>query len=165
LLLVPFGTVTAQPPKYIEKGYHDGFLIVDPDIPAGFRQYDRIHVEVTVSSGGRVDVYIMSDREYNKYNDGKDFKVKVAKEKVEHTTFMFENPDGSDYYLVIDNMDNSRKSDAIPTDNVYYNYTSPIEERHNEVVTMQIYMWGGIAAGIIIVLTIIVVIYIRKRHS
>jgi hypothetical protein len=107
----------------------------------------------------------MSEGEYNKYNEGQDFKVKVAKEKVEHTTFMFENPDGGDYYLVIDNKDNNRKSDTVPIDNVHYNYTSPIEERHNEVVRMKIYLWGGIVAGIIIVITVIVIIIIRiKNH-
>ena len=164
LLLAPLGTVTAQQSKYVEKGYHDGFLIVDPDIGAGFREYDRIQVEVTVSSGGPVDVYIMSEREYNKYNNGQDFKVEVAKEKVEHTAFMFENPDGSDYYLVIDNMDNNRGSDAVPTDNVYYNYSSPIEERHNDVIRKQMYMWGGIVAGIIIAVIIIVVIIILRKN-
>jgi hypothetical protein len=154
----------AQPPKYVEKGYHDGFLITDPDIGAGFRQYDRIDVEVTVSSGGSVDVYIMSKRQYVNYDNGEDFKPKVAKEKVEHTTFTFENPDGGDYYLVIDNKDNNRKSDAVPTDNVFYNYTSPIEERHNEVVRNRMYMWGAIAAGIIIAFTIIAIIIIRKKN-
>ena len=163
LLLVPLGTVTAQPPKDVESGSHDGFLITDPDIAGGFREYDRIKVEVTVSSGGPVDVYIMSETEYLKYDGGWEFKPDVAKEKVVHTTFTFENPDGNEYYLVIDNKDNLRSNDAVPTANVNYNYTSPIEERHNDVVRMRIWIGGGIAAGIVIVISIIVIAIIYKK--
>ena len=167
LLLASLGTVTAQPPKSVEVGGHDGFLITDPEIAAGFREYDRIDVEVIVSSGGPVDVYIMSKRQYVNYDNGEKFKPEIAKENTEHATFTFENPDGGEYYLVIDNKDNLRANDAVPKHHVYYNYTSPIEERHNDVVRMQIYIWGGIAAGIIIVITIIAIaiIYYRKRNG
>ena len=154
----------AQSEKMVGEGEVDGMWITDPDIALGFREYDRIDVEVTVTSGGPIDVYILSERQWEKFEAKESFKPKVAKENTEHTTFTFENPDGGEYFLVIDNSDNPRDNDAQPTGDVYYTYTAPIEERHQEVTLAKIRNWGIFIAILIVVATIAVVLRIKSRN-
>jgi hypothetical protein len=165
LLLLPAPPAEAEEPriKWIGMDSHDGMEVVDPDIALGFRKWDRLHVEVWVVSGGPVDVYMMNSKQYGKYADGGSFKAEVKKENTEHTKFTFENPDDSTWYLVIDNMDNARSGDAIPTSDVEYQYVADIEERHQEVELQQIYMTGAAVAAIIIIATVVYVMRILKR--
>ena len=94
---------------------------------------------------------------------GGSFRPSVSKERTLHTKFTFENPDDNTWYLVIDNMDNPRSDDATPTGMVNYEYTAPIEERHNEVIEMQIWGTGAAVAAAIIIVTIIVCVRIKMK--
>jgi hypothetical protein len=163
VLCVGFLISSAGAANIAEYGRIDAMEIVDPDLPAGFRKYDRITVEVNITQGGPGDVYLLKKSEYVKLNDNEPFKPAVAKERINHTKFTWEKPDDDTYYLVIDNQDNARGNDAIPYEDITYEYTAPIEERHNEVISQQIWMTGLIIAIIIIAATILVVLRILRR--
>lgn len=169
ILVVIFGIILHTEPivgqreKGVSFNSYDGMEIADPDIPA-FQKYDRIDVEVTITSGGPVDVYIISEGQYKIYEEGGDFKSKISRERVNHTEFVFENPDSGTYFLVIDNIDNSRKNDAVPYDDVTYTYTAPIEERHHKVIMRNIWI-GGIVAALIVVIVFVVWLIIFKNKN
>ena len=135
---------------------------------------DEIDVSVTVDSpsGGLVDVYMLSSSEYFDYPDDT-FSPALSREGVTTTTFTFTVPADGSYYLIIDNMNNSRPSDAIPTGSVTvdYEYDDPlytdlgnIEEAAEAVAFTCIAM---IVVGIVIVIVIIVVIvyFVTKKEK
>ena len=149
--------------KYLEYNEIDGMEIIDPDLAGGFRKYDRISVEVNITSGGPVDVYLLKESDYNKLVENVSFKASITKEKVNHTKFKWEKPDDKTYFLVIDNKDNAHPNDAVPTSNVNYNYSADIEERHNDVIRQNMIMGGVLVAIAIVIVTIVVILYIKKR--
>lgn len=144
-------------------GEIDGMEIFDPDLPLGFRKYDRITVDVNITSGGPADIYLLKESEYKKLEENLSFKATVSKERANHTKFKWEKLDDKTYYLVIDNMDNAHTNDAIPTD-LTYNYTADIEERHHDVEMRHILIAGVIIALVIIIITIVALVVILKRR-
>lgn len=154
----------AQREKGVEYEGIDGMKIVDPDLAAGFRKYDRITVEVNITSGGPVDIYLLKESEYKKLEENVSFKASISKEHVNHTRFKWEKPDDKTYYLVIDNKDNAHTNDAVPISDVTYNYTADIEERHNDVIRKHMVIVGVIIAIVIIIVTIVAIIFIIKRR-
>ncbi len=120
---------------------------------------DKIEVSVTVTSpsDGRVDVYILTQTQYSSYPAGS-FNPAYQSENKNSHDFTFTVPDGQSYYLVIDNEDNSRTTDAVPTGSVTvdYEYDNPIIEEVEEAFWTA--YWVCIAGIIIIVVVIIVII-------
>jgi hypothetical protein len=101
-----------------------------------------------------------SDEYYSNYPNG-DFYPVEAKERVSETTFKFKTPDDQFYYLVIDNEDNSRSNDAIPTGTVTVDYeydnaiADDLEDAWNTAMLMCII---GVVVAVVVVIIIIVVI-------
>lgn len=82
-----------------------------------YQKHDKAYA--TVDFGNfRGDVYIMKCNEFYNLEDGEPFKYAAAKEnvtgkvKIEHVK---EDDRYEVYCLVVDNMDNARSSDAVPT--------------------------------------------------
>ena len=163
LLLICPVPARGQNEKWVVFEDYDGMHITAPDI-IEFTRYDRINVEVTVTSGEPVDVYLLSEKEYQKYTEGEKFKTEIGKQRVNHTKFEWENPESGNYYLVIDNIDNIRDNDAVPYDEVTYTYTAPIEERHHEVIMIQKWIGGAIAAVLVIIIFVVWLMIYKKSH-
>ena len=125
--------------------------------------------EVTVSvsvnlsySNSRVDVYILNADEFDKY-PLQQFHPAYVVENTASTTFTWTVPDDQTYYLVIDNQDNVRPSDAVPTGDVMVDISrsAPFSDMFNELdKSMENFMWVAIGAGVAVVVVIIVVIVI-----
>jgi hypothetical protein len=151
--------VTEEDVVIPEDSYEDVFwLLVYED--------DKVDVSVTVDSpsGGLVDVYILSSSEWFDYPD-EPFTPELSKESVSTTSFTFTAPEAGSYYLIIDNVDNSRSNDAIPTGSVTvdYEYEDVLAEKVEEAFWTG--MWICIVGIIIIVVVIIVIIVVVLKIS
>jgi flagellar basal body-associated protein FliL len=134
----------------------------------GLSQNEKIdiYVEVTSPAGASVDVYILSSTERMDYPD-ESFTPTVAHEDVTVADFSFKQPDSQSYYLIIDNEDNSRTTDAVPKGDVTveYEYDNPlavISEAVEEAI------WTGFMIciiGIVLVIVVIVVIVVLVVRS
>jgi hypothetical protein len=123
----------------------------------------EIIVKVVSPSDAKVDVYILSLTERSNYQNGVNFNPKVAYEDISSKTFNFKNTDGGDYYLIIDNMDNSKTTDAVPTGDVTvdYEYDNPLSAIIGDVEdAVETAFWICIAGIVIIVVVIIVIIVV-----
>ncbi len=131
---------------------------------------DRIDVSVTVNSpsGGLVDVYILSSSDWFDYPDDP-FSPEISREGVTTTSFTFTVPEIGSYYLIIDNVDNSRTSDTVPTDSVTvdYEYDDPSFEKIEEAFWTAAWFCiaGVIAVVVIIVVIIVVVVFLLTKKE
>jgi flagellar basal body-associated protein FliL len=129
-----------------------------------------IYVQVTSPAGASVDVYILSSTERSDYPDGS-FTPTVAHEDVSVADFSFKQPDSQSYYLVIDNEDNSRSTDAVPTGDVTvnYEYDDPFAAILEDLEdTAEAAIWTGFMIciiGIVLVIVVIVVIVVLVVRS
>ena len=122
----------------------------------------------TVTSNATIDVYLMTTSETINYPTGS-FNPLKAVEKTKNADFKVKSSTSDSYYLIIDNVDNSRSTDAVPTGDAAYNATYPnfldtTTSTVNNIVNTCII--GAIAIVVIIVVVIIVIIYffvIRKK--
>jgi hypothetical protein len=132
----------------------------------GLSKDEKITVDVSVVSpaGAKIDVYILSQTEFNSYQSGESFTPKVTHEDISSASFKFKSPDSQVYYLVIDNMDNARSTDAVPTGEVTldYEYTDPLTaaieafEEAGETAFMICIM--GIVIIVVVIIVIVVVV-------
>lgn len=132
----------------------------------GLKKDHNIEVDVSVDSpaDAKIDVYIIIDSEFSDYQNDGQFTSEIQHEDVSSASFKFKNPDGETYYLVIDNKDNSRSSDAIPTGDVTvdYEYDNPfsatLQDLEEAAEAVAFTCIAAIVLGIVIVVVIIVVI-------
>jgi hypothetical protein len=126
-----------------------------------------VSVDVTSPSGGRVDVYVISQNQFNGYPESS-FTPALAREGITHTDFTFTVPDNQRYYIVIDNMDNSRASDTVPLGNVTvdYEYSNPLlEEAEDAFMTGVMYCVAGVVIIVAIIVIIVVIILVSGNKS
>ncbi len=138
----------------------------------GLSKDEKLNVDVTVvdPAGAKVDVYILTDTQYTNYQSGSSFTAKVAKEGVSSTDFSFKPSDMATYYLVIDNKDNAKTTDAVPTGDVTvdYEYTDPLSatigalEEAGETAFM-LCILGIVVIVIIVVVVIVVIIKVASK--
>lgn len=121
-----------------------------------------VSVDVVSPSGSQVDVYILSNTEYDKFDSGSPFTAAFERERVSSTDFTFTFPDSQNYYLVIDNSNNAHPDDAEPTGDVTinYEYDNPLSEIIEEAETLAWMCVALVIIGIIIVIVIIVVVIV-----
>lgn len=100
VLCMGFQISNAGATRSAEYGEIDAMEIADPDLPLGFRKYDKITVEVNITQGGPGDVYLLKESEYEKLAANEPFKAAITRERINHTKFNWEKPDDSTYYLV-----------------------------------------------------------------
>jgi hypothetical protein len=148
----------------LEIGEQKSYEVSNPDMYVNFDKYDIYHVEVTVTSGGPIDVYLVTHSEFAKFDENRSFKAVVKKEGITETKFDYENPEKDErYILIIDNSDNGRSGDTLPTSSIYYEVETSIEERNQEVTIRNIFIIAGIIAVAIILIVIRVIKKIRRR--
>lgn len=119
----------------------------------------EVSVEVVSPTGGLVDVYILPSSDYFNYPDDP-FSPELSREGVTTTTFTFKTPDTSGYYLIIDNVDNYRTTDTVPTGSITvdYEYDDPLEEWTKAAEAIALTCILGIVAIVVIIVVIIVVV-------
>ena len=134
--------------------------IASPDYLIPFEEYDRITVDINVTSGGPVDVYILRSDEYEKFQKNESFKAEFSRERVNKTSFRWEKDSDYPYmYLVVDNTDNAHTNDAVPDSDVQFEYSYYITERHHDVEMQQFWMKAIVVLAII---TVGIFIGVRK---
>jgi flagellar basal body-associated protein FliL len=168
-LLAPQAAAADKITKTGEIIYEDSY---ESDWLLGLGKGEKIEVSLDVVSptGATVDVYILSSSQYSNYPSGS-FSPTVAHEDVSTADFTFKSPDDQSYYLVIDNEDNSRAADAVPTGDVTvnYEYDDPLSIILSDLEdTAEDAFWTGMmicVIGIVLVIVIIVVIVVLVVKS
>ncbi len=111
----------------------------------------KIHFKV--KEGDDVDIYLMVPYEFESYKKGENFSTLFMKENVRKVSNWVENDlDGhedSPCYLVIDNKDNARENDAVPSDSVTYELEY-MNVDENEITDQEIILICGFMAGFLI---------------
>ncbi len=85
-----------------------------------WRKDARLNIEFEVQNGGDVDVYILSDSQFQRYLDGLYFSTEVGHEWTSSEDFRWTLKDDDEYHILIDNRDNGRGSDARPIGSVEF---------------------------------------------
>ena len=123
-------------------------------------------IEFTIIEGTNGDLYIMTGDEFNRYQNNESFSTVLSSENTLSYKGSWTAPDGNNYYLIIDNLDNAHSADAKPEGDIYYDLG--IEEENDE--TNVSYHFGltetltccGIAFAVLF--TIIIVLYVQRAR-
>jgi|GEM_PF-6662139 len=122
----------------------------------------------TVTSNATIDVYVLTASESINYPTG-NFNAVKAVENTKSADFTIKSDSTNSYYLIIDNEDNSKSTDALPTGDASYSATYP---NFMDIATKQVdtvvttCLIGAISIIVIIIVVVIVLIYfivIRKK--
>ena len=165
ILLVPFlpaseAKRTLKDVELEEDSYKSYLLISSMD--------DEVEVNFTVTSGGNVDLYIMTSEMYrDRYQQDLHFNPAMVRENITTARFTWTQPDDSTYYLVIDNWDNGRTTDAKPTGNVTYDlfYDDGFLDDLDELFGMAMMMVVGCCLLVIIVVVVVIWLLFRKKKD
>ena len=119
-------------------------------------------VEFKLIKGANVDFYILVEEEYYKYVEDLSFSHVVAKENTRRFDDGWGPYEDVEYYIVIDNKNNSRATDAVPEGRVFYDFEYSFEEH----MDTDLLLWGFCLGGTIFVAILMAVIErIPKRIS
>lgn len=116
----------------------------------GFYKGDKVSVSIRVTSGGEIDVYVMTKSNFDKLALGQSFSTEISEERTKDTSFDWEIPSDATWYLVIDNVDNSRSNDATPT--------GPVSIEGNMGGPSILRMVGMVCGGLILLVVLILVV-------
>jgi len=89
---------------------------------------DTVKYEVNVTHGDEIDVYILAESEYERYQNNEDFNTAKSYEKVMSVIGKYEIEYSRDHYLIIDNKDNAHEHDAQPESDVDVTINLTIEQ-------------------------------------
>ncbi len=123
-----------------------------------------VEIEVRVNSTYRdsnVDVYIMSFFEINLYPN-QSFLPTYAEENISGVLINWVIPDDQTYYVIIDNADNNRTADALPTGDVRVSVSIEYESKTFESLTTFLVVIAIILAIFFVVLIIAVMLAKKK---
>ncbi len=92
------------------------YYSIEPD---DLETIKEIKYDISVVEGDRVDIYIMISSEYDRYSRGEDFDpvVQFHNTPGNEGSYMVDDIDET-YYVVIDNLDNAKGNDAVPSGDV-----------------------------------------------
>ena len=89
-------------PSYVEGATYKDFTVQEGEafsIHWETNEGSEITYDVSVQSGGDIDVYIMSYSEYNLYKDNKDFNPVRQHQKIYNANGEYITADDQDYYF------------------------------------------------------------------
>ncbi len=89
---------------------------------------DEVEIDFEVTQGVKVDIYILSQQQYNNYRDGKYFTPSFSRENTLGVDDDYTIEDDQNYYLIVDNKDNARSSDAKPQGSMTYNLEYEVDD-------------------------------------
>lgn len=150
------GTYAIYMTSISEDSHHFEILTANPG--------DTVKIDIKVIRGSRMDVYIMEQYDYiDNYSEEKDFSPVFVKEKKEKVDDTWKQRDDRGYYLVIDNEDNPRDSDAVPDGSIAVEYS--IDNHYEEKIVIELTTCIGIVIGLSVVgLTCLRLYYLRKNR-
>lgn len=128
-----------------------------------FNKYDVFWAEVNVTSGGPLDVYVLKCSEAEKLKNGTSFKAEVSKERVNITDLKWEKDKTGEFAIVVENMDNARENDAVPTGGAYAHIRFGNGNEGHERTMWLIWVVGGIIGLVIIASTVIWVVWYNSQ--
>jgi len=99
--------------------------------------------DVSVESGGDIDVYIMNSTEYKKYIQNETFYPHSQYEIVRIIKGAFEVRDDGTYYLIVDNWNHRNDGDASPIGDVNVNISLEYEKISDEKPLINAYIICG----------------------
>jgi len=144
-----------------QKAEHKNYQIPEDmwwEATTGSDKDDEIEYDIEVVTGSQIDVYIMTESEYNQYNQGFNFNAVVTHEKVMSAKGKYEIPDDQQYYVIVDNVDNAHVTDAEPQGTVYANLYVEYSEPSTDFGDIGM----AVAAGCgIIILVVVIVMYFK----
>lgn len=138
------------------------YSVYDFYVPSGGRQ---IRIDFEIIEGGEGDFYIMRYEEFLKYTEGKHFTADIIKEQRKEYEGTWNRADEEvSYYIVIDNWDNNRSSDAKPEGKIVYNLKYSIEDKTFLGPSNLLFFCGGfLIIGIFITFQFLKIL-IRSPH-
>ncbi len=127
-----------------------------------FEKYDNVNVTITIQHGGPLDIYIMKCTEFDDhYDKNESFKAAVSKQNVNGTVELkWEKDDTSIYCFVVDNWDNARNDDAIPSEDAKISYWYEIDN-NSHARTLRLITLTGVVIGVIIIA--VTAIYVKVK--
>lgn len=139
VLIIIVGLVLATIPVFLNNVEgEDKSQYSDEEVKKGdYRKFSvdlHGHKELTfsieVTLGTEVDVYLLSSAEYSNYRNGKQFQAVKEYEICTSAQGSFKDKKSDNYYIIVDNLDNVRSSDAQPKADVEFSLSYEIEEGH-----------------------------------
>jgi len=122
-------------------------------------------IDLRVTNGSKVDVYILSLEEYWNYRDGKHFTPLFARERTRRVDRAHENDLEEGVaelaYLVVDNRNNSRDSDAEPEGSVTYDLEMSLVEEPLPLIAQLLCL--GIVIAVVAVVAYIYWKFFRNK--
>lgn len=159
--LIPFNVSATTYDIETEQYYNNPIIFISKG--------NTVTVDVDCLSDSDIDVYILKDSEYDKYMENNTFSPEIAKENIKKTNFEWKVPDSNSYYIVVDNRDNTRDTDAVPRMNVSVdiNYSTNwgenlIEDAENFISNVCLMI---LIVIVIIAVVIILVIYLLVKKK
>jgi len=132
---------------------------------------NSVKAEITVLSGDEIDVYLLDEDQYEDYledvNTSKAFTYieKGTQQNTKQFSYTYKVEYDGQYYIVIDNRDNSQADDALPTGNVSVEVKySEVwgENLFPEISTEVILICVSVIVAVVIVIIAVVIILTKK---
>ena len=149
--------------KTLEKGEHAKYTL-SGDVD------DIFIIDFSIQSNAQADVYIMTKEDYDVNYPNGNFSTSFEEERT-YSFFHSEwkRPDDDAYYLVVDNLNNSRSSDENATGNItygltYYNETEA-EEFFEDLFGFGMMIVVGCCAITIIIIIVVIWLIVRKKKT
>lgn len=137
-------------------------------ITLGGRAGTEYEIGVSVLNDQPVDLYILSEKEFEKYRKNWHFEPTYAHEGVVFNDTIWIQPDGQEYVFIVDNRDNQRISDATPSGNVTCNIEARNKTLYDERIdydALADMMLVACSIGIVAVIIVIVVLLKMEKQS
>lgn len=129
----------------------------------------NVSVAVVTPVNYKIDVYIIPESSFGLYPYG-GFTSSMLREGIIYTKFLFTFPDEQVYYLIIDNLNNSRDTDTIATKNVKvsYEYDNPSPQGQGlpppQPLPLQSIIAVGVAALFLVLLIVIMIVLFKQKR-
>ena len=134
----------------------------------GWRKGTEYEIRIEVINNIPIDLYIVTKAEYEKYRNNQQFDPVLAIEGFLNYESIWKKPDDQDYIFIIDNRDNKRTNDTIPSGNVtcnieYWNKTLQDEREFFNALGEVILVICS--AGIVLVIIVVAFYLLKKKKS
>ena len=121
--------------------------------------------KVKVTTNASVDVYVLTSTYAYSYPES--FTPTKSKEKTMSAEFSMTFKAGETYYVIIDNLDNSRSTDAIPSGDVTYDasYPNVLDQLVDDVgwAATWCLIWIILIVVIIVVVVILIIYFVTRK--
>jgi len=126
---------------------------------------DSYSGKIKVTTNASVDVYLLTSTYAYSYPES--FVPTKTKEKTMKAEFSFTAKAGETYYVIIDNTDNSRSTDAVPTGSIAYqaSYPNVLDQLVDDVgwAARMCMIWIILIVVIIVVVVVLIIYFVTRK--